>query len=139
MEVRFQRNCPGQFHRESQYPGPEGGERPTRGAERAKNSRKAFLSRFASRQAFGDFNRFNCFLRAGGLLTDGRTEGARKIEETRVEKGGRIREWVLSHCRDVPRERSDFSARTTIRSSCVFFVFLSVRAVPRLGVRDTRT
>lgn len=89
MEVRFQRNCPGQFHRESQYPGPEGGNgrRGGGGAERAKNSRKAFLSRFASRQAFGDFNRFNCFLRAGGLLTDGRTEGARKIEETKVEKG----------------------------------------------------
>lgn len=101
MEVRFQRNCPGQFHRESQYPGSEGGTVDAEGgAERAKNSRKAFLSRFASRQAFGDFNRFNCFLRAGGLLTDGRAEGARKIEETKVEKG----EDRLSHCR-MCRER----------------------------------
>jgi hypothetical protein len=61
-----------------------------RGARCGVNNSEGFPSRFVSRPAFGDFNRFNCFLRAEGLVTDGRAsgaEGARKIDEAKVKRG----------------------------------------------------
>lgn len=85
--------------------GVRGGKRSESGGREGETAGKelsqGFLSRFASRRAFGDFNRFNCFFRVEGLWRRGPNGGDRKIDEGRIEK-------KRSHCWMCPEKERLF-------------------------------
>lgn len=126
MEVRFQCNCPGQFHRESQYPGSEG-VAGVRGEQNEQRTRKAFYRASPLAELSGTLIALTAFCASrDSWRTDGRTneraskrasepvsewvseaEGARKIDEAKVEKGEDMgsRDSHCRMCRERKKER----------------------------------